>query len=445
MGACNSPKSRTETSGSSSCNSSKTEKHTMARASTSTSPTRPAGTVMSMSSSRRATTSSTPGARCRRTCRSSSQLVEGRRSPKAKACSCSSRSLIEATPAKPTRRMTTERSSSPGAVLLAPPRAFGFGFALKLGHDNLRGDDLDVSGYRVDSTPGQPETSAGRCIGCHADQLEYNVLTQQGLSGSPVFMPYKGHETAVAIHNNGPKRRGRGSRGTRLNETVLGEIFRWVGVGYAQKSLKVFNPQAPPEGLYLRFPPDQEYAWVRLGAAGLETSFDILPAYAPPTSADSTSPPPPLYVFRFRPPPGWPGDKKKKRWVLWDVVRQGVTLTDTLQDFCFPQIIPDKNPDMFRIVLDNKQGGPLGQLVELRMQATKITPQDIKLGAVDTPEVSFGKYLRGKKEKVGTWHARLLTLKAGRLTSVISSTIFVGNNGTLLCGCCLCLVLEYKS
>lgn len=185
---------------------------------------------------------------------------------------------------------------------------------------------------------------------------------------------------------------------------------------------------------------------MRLGAAGLETSFDILPAYAPPTSADSTSPPPPLYVFRFRPPPGWPGDKKKKRWVLWDVVRQGVTLTDTLQDFCFPQIIPDKkNPDVFRIVLDNKQGGPLGQLVELRMQATEITPQDIKLGAVDTPEVSFGKYLRGKKEKVGTRHARLLTLKAGRLTSVISSTIFVGNNGTLLCGCCLCLVLEYKS
>lgn len=50
----------------------------------------------------------------------------------------------------------------PRGSIAGSPRAFGFGFALKLGHDNLRGDDLDVSGYRVDSTPGQPETSAGK-------------------------------------------------------------------------------------------------------------------------------------------------------------------------------------------------------------------------------------------------------------------------------------------
>lgn len=75
----------------------------------------------------------------------------------------------------------------------------GFGFALKLGHDNLLDEDLDISGYRVSSEPGQPITSTGPCIGCQENQLEYDVLTEKGLSGSPVFMPYKGHETAVAI------------------------------------------------------------------------------------------------------------------------------------------------------------------------------------------------------------------------------------------------------
>ena len=90
-----------------------------------------------------------------------------------------------------------------GAILIrketdsSPPR--GFGFALKLGHDNLRKNNMDLSGYRVGSTPGQPVTSTGRCIGCRENQLEYEIQTEKGLSGSPVFMPYKGHETAIAI------------------------------------------------------------------------------------------------------------------------------------------------------------------------------------------------------------------------------------------------------
>ena len=88
-----------------------------------------------------------------------------------------------------------------GAILIpkednSNPR--GFGFALKLGHDNLRGYGLDVSGYQPYPGPG-PVTSTGQCIGCWENQLEYNVPTQEGLSGSPVFIPYEGHETAVAI------------------------------------------------------------------------------------------------------------------------------------------------------------------------------------------------------------------------------------------------------
>jgi len=137
---------------------------------------------------------------------------------------------------------------------------------------------------------------------------------------------------------------------------------------------------------------------VRLGYEGLETSFDVFPAYAPTSALTKT----PLYVFRFRLPPGWP-HPKDERWVLWDVVRQGVTLTSTLQEFCFSRIVRDqrKNPGAFRIVLA-KLEGTMGELVELRMQATDIREQDIEMGELDTPEISFEKYLKGKETKVCT-------------------------------------------
>jgi hypothetical protein len=202
------------------------------------------------------------------------------------------------------------------------------------------------------------------------------------------------------ISNHGPKSRGRGSRGTRLNEKVLEEIFDWIKVGYRDKSLRVFpspkfSPEAPVEGLYLRFSPDEEHGWVRLGYNGLETSFDIFPAYAPTPDVPNSH----LYVFRFRMSPQWPRTRKE-RWVLWDFMRQRVTLTSTLQEFCFPRIfrVP-KFPDAFQILLADPQD-IMGGLVEFRMQARDITNSDIEMGCMDTPEVSFGKYMRNKREKV---------------------------------------------
>jgi V8-like Glu-specific endopeptidase len=75
----------------------------------------------------------------------------------------------------------------------------GFGFSLKLGQDDLKGKTVEVSGYRVASEPGLPKTSSGYCTLCRPDQLEYDATTEQGNSGSPVFIPYNGHEAAVAI------------------------------------------------------------------------------------------------------------------------------------------------------------------------------------------------------------------------------------------------------
>lgn len=122
------------------------------------------------------------------------------------------------------------------------------------------------------------------------------------------FLPHSGQLIAglsdkpSLFSNNGPARHCRGSRGTRLNETVLETIFDWVGVGYKNKSLKAFlPPNVPSKDLYLRFlpEPDQPNAWVRVGSEGLDTRFDILPAYAPTSALDNS----PLYAFRFRFPP----------------------------------------------------------------------------------------------------------------------------------------------
>ena len=75
----------------------------------------------------------------------------------------------------------------------------GFGFCLKLGCDDLRDRDMIVNGYKVDTKAGEPVMSTGRCLYSAADHLEYDILTEKGLSGSPIFTAYQGHEAAVAI------------------------------------------------------------------------------------------------------------------------------------------------------------------------------------------------------------------------------------------------------
>jgi V8-like Glu-specific endopeptidase len=75
----------------------------------------------------------------------------------------------------------------------------GFGFALKLGHDDLYHENLNIGGYRLDTRPGKPVTSSGKCISCWDNQLEYEIQTEKGLSGSAVFTGYKGHDTVIAI------------------------------------------------------------------------------------------------------------------------------------------------------------------------------------------------------------------------------------------------------
>lgn len=97
---------------------------------------------------------------------------------------------------------STNAENDYGAILVHKrnePSHRGFGFALKLGHDDLGDDHLNISGYRGDTRPGKPVTSTGTCTRCWKNQLEYKIQTEKGLSGSVVFTAYKGHDTAIAI------------------------------------------------------------------------------------------------------------------------------------------------------------------------------------------------------------------------------------------------------
>lgn len=89
-----------------------------------------------------------------------------------------------------------------GVILVKkdPSRPFwGFGFALKLGHDELVNRELVVYGLTQSTYSYKLTASFGTCEDCMSNQLEYKLKTNKGFSGSPVTMPYKDNETAVAI------------------------------------------------------------------------------------------------------------------------------------------------------------------------------------------------------------------------------------------------------
>lgn len=203
--------------------------------------------------------------------------------------------------------------------------------------------------------------------------------------------------------NNGQTRTRKTSMGTRLNETVLEEILGWVKVGHQSKSLKGSDARLPPgQGLYLRFPPKQTYAWVQVDNKNLNTSFDVIPAYAP--SANNTNQN--LFAFRLRPPTDEPQATKAK-WVYWDVARNRVTLVDNVEEMCCARLVEHKKEKgQFRIVLDVKLE-VIPQLMELRIQAKDLTSMDREMGQYDIPGVSFEKHYNNKPAGKKTSYERM--------------------------------------
>lgn len=122
------------------------------------------------------------------------------------------------------KEATAEQEENDFGVILVerdPKHPYlGFGFALKLGHDALIKDQFEIVGYKEaddnndggdddeNQSPNQNQkekpkwdtfTSNGKCIACLPNQVEYELETEQGSSGSPVIMPHKDRDTAVAI------------------------------------------------------------------------------------------------------------------------------------------------------------------------------------------------------------------------------------------------------
>lgn len=286
----------------------------------------------------------------------------------------------------------------------------GFGFSLKLAFINDLEGDVRVTGYR-DVTPAcRPITSSGSST-CTLDQILYRASTEQGMSGSPVWVSYSGFETVVAIQyaqtslgmnianslilcnsNHAPESIGKGNRGTRLNLKVLLDVFRWANVGWKSKAVKVWDPSAPPQGLYLRFSDYYEEARVRVAADNLETAFDIVPAYTQPTTAKKL----PCYVFIFKQPKQ--RENGPPKWVRWDSSGQKVTLTEKLRDSCLVRIMKQAN-GAIRIVRAIGTGDKM-ELKELRMAATRFSLDDFNAGLErEYSEVHFGNYSKGIDKK----------------------------------------------
>lgn len=95
----------------------------------------------------------------------------------------------------------------------APLRGFGFNLMLGLAPplkdgsmadnepDVLQGRSLYVSGYRPQDSPsnGPPRRPEGSCVQTNSHQLVYKARTEEGMSGGPVWLGFRGVETVVGI------------------------------------------------------------------------------------------------------------------------------------------------------------------------------------------------------------------------------------------------------
>ncbi|PWY79024.1 hypothetical protein BO83DRAFT_424949 [Aspergillus eucalypticola CBS 122712] len=291
-------------------------------------------------------------------------------------------------------------------------RQLGFGFSLTLSEENFVGKRLELTGYFPDKSDNihiseGARSSNGECLRSAKNSLKYEIDTEPGVSGSPVWVAYHGHETVVAIHNNGPDAkhetgRKKGSVGARLSLETFQQIFEWVDVFHRGKALKAIEQKGEPaEPLYLNFMSEEECAWVHWSREELNCTFNIFPAYASTPNRDAM----PLHVFQHVAPPDWPDDRMTQQWVLWDTLSQSVKLTDKLQSFCFAELEKGKPKrkemaaDVFHVVL-RRGVGRASNLWALRMTSEGMSELDREEGTLDGPGLTFERWMHGKTRYV---------------------------------------------
>ncbi|KIL60430.1 hypothetical protein M378DRAFT_920962 [Amanita muscaria Koide BX008] len=232
----------------------------------------------------------------------------------------------------------------------------GFGFNMIHAFSELRGE-VNVSCYDVRTAPGRPVISTGVILTNESteNQLVYEAKTEQGSSGSPVWVAYDVDDVAVvAVHTHKPAPGSTGSRGSRISPKVLRDVFTWASLD-TTKQIKAQNvsknPVAlPPEGVYIIFA-ERPFARLRRGTG---TKFDVFPAKVTSSSV--------RYVLAL-------GDK----WVMFDTENQQAILVDSPREQSLFSMERMKNPGRYphivRIVIEEKY--------QLRIDGSRWKPHDL--------------------------------------------------------------------
>jgi hypothetical protein len=166
----------------------------------------------------------------------------------------------------------------------------------------------------------------------------------------------------------------------------MDDIFGWMKAKKEDQMLQIPPLHLGP--LFLQFRPDRKYAVIRVGCEGLETKFDVLPVYCFGGVCK--------YVFRLHVMQAWPRSREE-RWVSWDMGKQGVTLTRTLQDSCLVELLRPKGKDAFRIIKRIK-GSVLYERVAACMHLPAFNDDSMK-GEELEGVLSFTRYPRRKLDE----------------------------------------------
>ncbi|RFU80606.1 hypothetical protein TARUN_1561 [Trichoderma arundinaceum] len=273
----------------------------------------------------------------------------------------------------------------------------GFGINLPFGLDNKEGENesliqqalkshqVTIAGYQPQG-PIKSTSGPGR-VG-RAGEIEYEAQTEPGISGSPVWLPYQGLDTVIAIH-----------RGSRIRFELLEQLYRRTNLGYFSKSLKatqaerVGNIVDYAKGIYLRFPGPGGRAKVRLGAEGLQTTFDVLPVLTEPAKTNESNTGDRVhYVFRMHGAEEG-GESRSHQWVLWNIDLNKVSLVQNIHPACLVKLLDGRKlAESFQVVYTGGQNLNNRDYYALTVETKRLRIEDEDMGIpTETSEVSLHK------------------------------------------------------
>ena len=170
------------------------------------------------------------------------------------------------------------------------------------------------------------------------------------------------------------------------------------------KSLKVSHPDAPTNGVYFQFHKDDPEIWISVGPGSSLTTFDLLPAYAPPSTDRKSRPLYTLYLTS-------PVSSNTGRWVIWNRKAENAELKESLSDGGLVDIRNKPTDQGFKLVFSrNKTAdetknassqGVTKVLEELRVDISMITEDDIRRGDNEIQGfIQFDPHFKSNETKV---------------------------------------------